>query len=102
MLCASSTDPDAVKALFGDERASVIYSDPPFNIGLDYNKGVGNKSNYGGNVDDNKSAEEYKEFIRKTLVNALQNIFSRKILTVSIGAMKHGFGFFRPYTMNLG
>lgn len=71
LLCASSTDSNAVKALFGDDKASVIYSDPPFNIGLDYNKGVGLKANYGGNVDDNKSSEDYKEFIRKTLVNAL-------------------------------
>ncbi|MFA6608451.1 MAG: DNA modification methylase [Candidatus Paceibacterota bacterium] len=71
LLCASSTDSNAVKALFGNDKASVIYSDPPFNIGLDYNKGVGLKANYGGNVDDSKSAEDYKEFIRKTLVNAL-------------------------------
>ncbi|MCC7004812.1 DNA modification methylase [Candidatus Nomurabacteria bacterium] len=71
LLCADSTDPNAVKALFGDEKVSVIYSDPPFNINLDYNKGVGNKNNYGGDVDDNKSPEEYKEFIRKTIVNAL-------------------------------
>lgn len=71
LLCASSTDINAVKSLFGNDKASVIYSDPPFNIGLDYNKGVGLKANYGGNVDDSKSAEDYKEFIRKTLVNAL-------------------------------
>jgi site-specific DNA-methyltransferase (adenine-specific) len=71
LLCSDSTDPNAVKALFGNEKASVIYSDPPYNINLDYNKGVGNRSNYGGNVDDNKSAKDYREFIRKTLVNAL-------------------------------
>lgn len=71
LLCADSTDPNAVKVLFGKDRASVIYSDPPFNIGLNYNKGVGNKSHYGGEVDDNKSPDEYKNFIEKTLVNAL-------------------------------
>ena len=71
LLCSDSTDPDAVKALFGNEKTSLIYSDPPFNINLSYDKGVGNKAHYGGNVDDNKSPQEYKEFIRKTLVNAL-------------------------------
>ena len=71
ILCASSTDSNAVKALFGNDKASVIYSDPPFNIGLDYDKGVGMKARYGGKVDDKKSDEDYKEFIRKTLVNAL-------------------------------
>jgi len=71
LLCADSTDPKAVQALFGEEKASVIYSDPPFNIGLDYDKGVGNKSSYGGKVDDKKSTDDYKSFIKKTLINAL-------------------------------
>ncbi len=71
LLCSDSTDPNAVKALFGEEKTSFIYSDPPFNINLSYDRGVGNRSSYGGKVDDNKSADEYKEFIRKVLYNAL-------------------------------
>lgn len=71
LLCASSTDKGAVLALFGDDRSSFFYSDPPFNINLNYDKGVGNKSNYGGSVDDNKTAEGYKEFLRNVLENAL-------------------------------
>lgn len=71
LLCADSTDEEAVKKLFGSEKTSMIYSDPIFNIGLNYDKGVGNKSNYGGTVNDNKTTEEYKEFIRKSLTSAL-------------------------------
>ena len=71
LLCADSTDKEAVKKLFGSEKTSMIYSDPIFNIGLNYDKGVGNKSNYGGTVNDNKTTEEYKEFIRKSLTSAL-------------------------------
>jgi len=71
LLCASSTDIGAVKKLFGDDRATAIYSDPPFNIGLSYDKGVGNKSNYGGTFDDNQSSEAYKEFIRQVLKSSL-------------------------------
>ena len=71
LLCGDATDPLAVQAVFGDERTSMIYSDPIYNIGLDYNKGVGNKANYGGTVDDHKSADEYKTFIRKSLEVAL-------------------------------
>jgi DNA modification methylase len=67
LLCSDCTDSNALKALFGDERTSMIYSDPPYNIKLDYDKGVGNKANYGGDVDDNKSSEQYKVFIRQTL-----------------------------------
>ncbi len=71
LLCSSSTDINAVKKLFGDDRATAIYSDPPFNIGLSYDKGVGNKSNYGGTFDDNQSPEAYKEFIRQVLASSL-------------------------------
>lgn len=67
ILCGDSTDSKAVQALFNGEKTSMIYSDPPYNINLDYNKGVGNKANYGGNVQDNKSPDDYKNFIRKTL-----------------------------------
>jgi DNA modification methylase len=71
LLCASSTDINAVTKLFGNDRATAIYNDPPFNIGLSYDKGVGNKSNYGGSFDDNQSPEAYKEFIRKVLKSSL-------------------------------
>lgn len=71
LLCASSTDIHAVQKLFDGHKATAIYSDPPFNIGLSYDKGVGNKSNYGGTFDDNQSPEQYKEFIRKVLLSSL-------------------------------
>ncbi len=71
LLCSDCTDSNALKALFGDERTSMIYSDPPFNTKLDYDKGVGLRANYGGNVDDDKSPEQYKTFIRQTLEAAL-------------------------------
>jgi len=71
LLCASSTDINAVKKLFGSDKATAIYSDPPFNIGLSYDKGVGNKSNYGGSFDDNQSADEYVSFIRKVMQSSL-------------------------------
>ncbi len=71
LLCSSSTDINAVRKLFGDDRATAIYSDPPFNIGLSYDKGVGNKSSYGGTFDDNQSPEAYKEFIRQVLASSL-------------------------------
>ncbi len=71
LLCANSTDIKAVTKLFGDDRATAIYSDPPFNIGLSYDKGVGNARNYGGSFDDNQSPEEYMNFIRKVMQSSL-------------------------------
>lgn len=71
LLCADALDQNAIESLFEKEKASMIYSDPIYNIGLDYDKGVGNKANYGGTVSDNKSSKEYVEFIRKSLKAAL-------------------------------
>lgn len=71
LLCGSSTNPENLKRLFADDAASMIYSDPPYNIKLDYAKGIGGKKDYGGNVQDNRSYEEYKTFIRDTLTAAL-------------------------------
>ncbi len=73
LFCADSTNPDNLKKLFGKERASVIYSDPVYNLkgGVDYNSGIGGKQNYGGNVNDNRSDDEYKEFFKKSLEAAL-------------------------------
>ena len=71
LLCGSSADPKNLQRLFGDEKASMIYSDPPYNINLDYSKGIGGKNDYGGNVNDSRTYEEYKNFIKETLVTAL-------------------------------
>lgn len=71
LICGDSTDPAVLKKLFGNEKASMIYSDPIYNIKIDYNGGVGGKQSYGGNVIDNRTDTEYKEFIRKSMVAAL-------------------------------
>ncbi len=71
LLCGSSTDPKNLKRLFGNDRASVIYSDPPYNLNLNYTKGIGGKKDYGGVVNDNRSYEEYKQFIKDTLIAAV-------------------------------
>ncbi len=71
IACMDSTDPESLKKLFDDEVASMIFSDPIYNVKLNYNLGVGGKSNYGGQVDDCKTDAEYKEFLKKSLDAAL-------------------------------
>lgn len=71
LICGNSGDPAVLKRLFGKEKASMIYSDPPYNIKLDYKNGVGGKGNYGGNVNDDRTYDEYKEFLRKSMTSAL-------------------------------
>jgi hypothetical protein len=71
IICGDSTDPEVLRRLFEDRRASMIYSDPIYNINLDYDKGLGGKQSYGGTVTDNKTDEEYKEFLRRSMSVAL-------------------------------
>lgn len=73
LLCGDSTNPTVLKKLFGKERASMIYSDPLYNLkgGVSYSSGVGGKSNYGGNVNDTRTDNEYEEFLRKSMIAAL-------------------------------
>lgn len=71
LLCGDATDLEAVNKLVGKEKIDMIYCDPPYNIGLNYDKGIGGKKKYGGDVNDNKSDDEYKKFLSKTISNAL-------------------------------
>jgi len=71
LICGSSTDLETVKKLLDGEKTSFIYSDPPYNIGLDYDKGMSSKSKYGGKTDDNKSDSDYRNFIKKVVENGL-------------------------------
>ena len=76
LICGDSTSPEIVKRLMNGKKADVIDVDMPYNQKLDYNKGVGgNKSNrnYGGDIDDNLSDSDYKEFARKLMQNAIDN-----------------------------
>lgn len=70
LLCSDSTKPETIETLMQGKKANLIYCDPVYNIGLNYDKGFSNK-NYGGDVDDNKTDTEYREFLRKTIKNAL-------------------------------
>lgn len=71
LICASSTDLAAIKRLTGDLWPTLFYSDPPYNIGLDYNKGVGLKAGYGGTTDDSKSEVDYHDFLSDILAASL-------------------------------
>ena len=71
LICGDCHDPEVVKKLFGKDKASVIFSDPIYNIDLDYNGGIGGKKQYGGTVKDKMSDDEYFNFLRKSLENAL-------------------------------
>lgn len=71
IICGDSTKPETLTRLMGDERASMIYSDPVYNISVDYDGGIGGRSDYGGNVNDTRTYDEYKQFITESISASL-------------------------------
>ena len=72
LLAGDATDPAVLKKLFGKDHASMIYSDPPFNLNINYSRGLGGKQDYGGSVQDKRTYEEYTNFLKKSMENALE------------------------------
>jgi DNA modification methylase len=100
LICGSCSDPAVLQKLFAKEQASAIYSDPPYNIKLDYSSGIGGKQNYGGNVNDTRSYDEYKEFIRKSITSALS--VAKKDAHVFYWCDQTYIGLFQELYRNLG
>jgi DNA modification methylase len=71
IACGDSTDPAVVQRLMDGKRASAVLQDPPFNIGLSYDKGVGGKGNYGGTHDDAQTDDAYRSLLKAALENGL-------------------------------
>jgi len=71
IICGDSTDSENLKKLLGDEKASMIYSDPVYNLDIDYSGGIGGKKNYGGDVNDTRGFDEYRTFIKQALEASL-------------------------------
>lgn len=70
LLVGDSTDSTSVQKLMNGDLADIVYCDPPYNIGLDYSKGVGNKEKYQGSYstkDDSKKDTDYLDFIDKSI-----------------------------------
>ena len=71
VICGSSEDPEVIKRLVGKRKVDAVNTDIPYNIGLSYDKGIGNKQSYGGKTNDSKSDVEYRTFVSTLLANAL-------------------------------
>lgn len=71
LICHNATNPDVVKTLMGETRVNTINTDPPFNLGISYQSGIGSKKNYGGQTNDKKTDEEYRMFLKNIIENGL-------------------------------
>jgi DNA modification methylase len=71
LICGDATDSAVIKQLVGNLKPAMLYTDPVYNISLDYDKGVGNKASYGGKANDTKTDAEYADFLSAALTNGL-------------------------------
>ena len=77
IMCWDSTNADHVSELINSLpewawKVSMLYYDPPYNIGLDYSKWLNNSKQYWGKkTNDAKTWEAYKEFLVKAFSNGL-------------------------------
>lgn len=75
--CGDATDADFIDRLIENPQIDMVYTDPPFNIGLDYSSGIGTKAKYGGYLtNDNKKVDQYREFLTSAISNALRKVKS--------------------------
>lgn len=73
LIVGDATDAAAVRRLTTDTRPpTMVYLDPPFNIGLSYDAGLGGKSRYGGQEKDRRSEAEYQTLLSGALSAALE------------------------------
>lgn len=71
IICGDSTKQETLTRLLGKEKASMVYSDPVYNLDINYDGGVGGKKEYGGNVNDTRTFEEYRKFLKDSMECAL-------------------------------
>lgn len=73
--CGDATDTNFIDRLIANPQIDMVYTDPPFNIRLDYSSGIGTKAKYGGYLtNDNKTLDEYRQFLTGAIANALRKI----------------------------
>jgi DNA modification methylase len=74
LMIGDSTQPDALLKLMGGDLADMIISDPPYNIGLDYSKGISTDGKYEGTYTGKKDSKKdtiYASFIDASIKAAL-------------------------------
>ncbi len=71
--CGDAIDFNFLDRLMDASKIDMVYLDPPYNISLDYNSGIGGKGKYGGKITkDSKTESEYRKFLLDAIKNALR------------------------------
>jgi len=73
--CGDALDFNFLDRLIDASKIDMVYLDPPYNISLDYNSGIGGKGKYGGKLTkDSKTEYEYRKFLQESIKNALRKV----------------------------
>lgn len=72
LLCGDSTQPESLIKLLGDERADMVWTDPPYNVNY-HSRGQSLKDDGNSSIkNDNLTPEKFKELIDGAFLNMLQ------------------------------
>lgn len=69
LMCGDSTSIDAVEKIMNGEKADMVFTDPPYNLGFEYNS-----------YKDNKTADEYRDFCLSWFHN-LKTVADKIVIT---------------------
>jgi len=85
LICGDCTDRAVVERVMGGEKAALLVTDPPYNVDKDY----------GNEVDDLKSKEEYRNFL-ETWFALWSAVSERQIVTIGRRRFEEGLWFGLP------
>jgi len=80
LMCGDATKPEDLAQLMGDDQATLLITDPPYNVA----------KRYSDKVNDEKSRADYQNFLR-TWFSLWQAVSERQIVTIGRRRFEEGF-----------